>query len=169
MNNIPNAVIYLALAILILGIFKLIKKYFDNSKTVKSEVETNFTENIDSSIEKDKITKTMNYKIKPNSKINPMSVQEFNKELEHWLNNNENDKSIGSINDYGGRAFLYIKNKDKIFHLNADTKKEAVKKYISKFKNEKWIIVFNARKTKKNKVAFGSDDSIIPGFYLYLL
>ena len=106
MNNIPNAVIYFAFAILIFGIFKLIKNYFNNSKTIKSEVETNFTESIDNSIETDKITKTMNYKIKPNSKINPMTIQEFNKELEYWLKNNLNDQTIGSIDGYGGRAFL---------------------------------------------------------------
>ncbi|MDO9107152.1 MAG: hypothetical protein Q7U57_19595 [Methylovulum sp.] len=67
---------------------------------------------------------------------------------------------------------LFIKEEDKVFKLNPDTKRQGVKEYLDLLaKNQgnlPWVIVANAN-GRMNKVAFGYDKVVIPGFYLYFV
>tara|TARA_B110000285_G_scaffold91732_1_gene105067 strand:- start:776 stop:1117 length:342 start_codon:yes stop_codon:yes gene_type:complete len=111
----------------------------------------------------------MTKKINRVIKANAISIHEFNKLLADWyLNSDETDIKISS-EEVGVTPWIHIKDGGRIFNLNSDTKRTAVKKYLDEFCDEDWVIVEN-RNGRKNKVAFGEQEKneTIKGFYLYV-
>ena len=113
----------------------------------------------------EKITKN----IKQVKKTDAISIPEFNKLLEDWYLNSDATDSKVSSEEVGVTPWIHIKDGGRIFNLNSDTKRTAVKKYLNEFCDENWVIVEN-RNGKKNKVAFGEQEKneTITGFYLYV-
>lgn len=87
--------------------------------------------------------------------------------LEKWYNNtNERIGRISTV-EFGNQAWIHVIYENNTYHLNADTKREAVKKYLDDCKSLNWNLIDN-RRGKRNKVAFGAEEITIAGFYLYL-
>ena len=105
-----------------------------------------------------------------NTKSNPMTKDQFNEWLRTWCSTSS-DKTISDYEDYGQSTYLYIQEDGNLYHLNADTKREAVEEYLKLLDSNKdllWTIVPN-RKLRLNKVAFGENKKILKGFYLYII
>lgn len=63
-----------------------------------------------------------------NKKSTPMTKEQFYKWLRNWYSTTE--KTITEMGSYGGTAYIYIKDREDIFHLNADTTREGVEEYL---------------------------------------
>jgi hypothetical protein len=97
-----------------------------------------------------------------------INKSELNQCLWDWYENTD-EETIGDIGNYGGSVLLRIIAGLSSYNLNADTKREGVKEYLDLLndnQNLEWSIVLN-QKGNLNKVAFGEEDAIIEGFYLY--
>lgn len=97
--------------------------------------------------------------------------QTFHNLLRDWFENST-EEIIGDPNVRGQLAWIWVSDGTQKYHLNADTKRLAVKEYldlVEEYGNViEWQIVPNNR-GKLNKVAFGSDRQTIKGFYFYLV
>ncbi|HXG85140.1 MAG TPA: hypothetical protein VNI84_14060 [Pyrinomonadaceae bacterium] len=101
----------------------------------------------------------------------PINKQSFHNLLKDWFENSTEER-IGDPNVRGQLAWIWVSDEAKKYHLNADTKRVAVKEYLELVKqlgnDIEWQIVLNNR-GKLNKVAFGSNKQSIKGFYFYVL
>ncbi|MDP2904428.1 MAG: DEAD/DEAH box helicase [Methylovulum sp.] len=98
-----------------------------------------------------------------------LSRIDFDEKLKEWYSTS-NDPFMGSYKN--NSAPLFIKQEDSVYKLNQDTKRHGVKLYLdllAKYQGKlPWVIVANEN-GRMNKVAFGYDKVIIPGFYLYFV
>lgn len=98
-----------------------------------------------------------------------MSRNQFDQWLKEWYENTT-ERTVGEYGNYGQRPHIFVSNNNRIFHLNADTKRLGVEEYLHLLAIETniiWNIIPN-RNGVFNKVAFGREKKVIPGFYLYL-
>ncbi len=90
--------------------------------------------------------------------------------LEGWLRNSA-ARTIGDVDNYGGKAWIRIKLDEREAVLNADTKRTAVAEYIKDARNRgpnsSWEILPN-RNGRWNKLGFSEDGKATPGWYCYL-
>ena len=172
-----NTYLLIAILIVIVAYFILVnsRKKKESSATNSNDqintkpTEDNLAEPIEENNDKpipSKVIKQKKYMVK-NKMSTSYTIKEFDNKLEEWLINCDTD-TIGDISKFGGRKYIYVKVGPNEYYLNADTKRPAVKEYLNKYKGEKWEAILNQKKTKKNKVAFGTDQKIIKGFYFYL-
>lgn len=97
------------------------------------------------------------------------SKADFNNALGRWYQETS-EKTIGS-HEYNQSPWLFVELGSYKFHLNSDSKREGIIKYLKLVKQYQddlpWYIVENNR-GKINKVTFGNEKLKIPGFYFYL-
>jgi len=66
--------------------------------------------------------------------------------------------------------WVWVKSLGNRYYLNADSTRDGVAAYIARVDAEgdsiRWFTVQNER-GRENKVAFGEDQEVIPGFYFY--
>jgi len=106
--------------------------------------------------------------IDKNTSAEALSRREFDSELREWLGYSDSP-FIGDAERFGGRAWLWVRQLGWRYYLNADTTREGVAEYVrllDKAGKLSWSVVPN-EKGVENKVAFGPDQIVIPGFYLY--
>jgi len=100
----------------------------------------------------------------------PTSKEELHCRLQVWLESDD-DSQIGDLDVQGRTPWIWVKDGVDLYNLHADTKREAVAKYLELVKENgsdlDWIVV-PSQKGNLTKVAFGPGKKIIPGFYLYL-
>lgn len=97
------------------------------------------------------------------------SKRELFELLDRWLKDSS-APTIADINTYGGRAWIRIQIGSHSVHLNADTKREAVQRYIQRNRRNPsgpWPVISNRNGTV-NKVLQGPDLEVVPGWYAYL-
>jgi hypothetical protein len=160
-NSTLVAISGLAL-ILILGILKLIK---ENNKTKELSLKNIFERENPKPI----INKKNNMEngfMKEIRRANAISISKFNEILNEWVSKINCEDTVGD-ETFGQKAYIHVKVENKIYHLNADSKRKAVMEYLNEYKDAKWVVVKN-RKGTINKVAFGLDEKKIKGLYLYL-
>jgi hypothetical protein len=97
------------------------------------------------------------------------SKADFNNALQKWYEETA-EKTIGN-HEYNQSSWLFVELGGYKFHLNSDSKREGVAKYLKLVErysdNLPWQIVQNNR-GKINKVTFGEEKLKIAGFYLYI-
>lgn len=90
--------------------------------------------------------------------------------LADWLDRSP-APTIGDVDSYGGRAWVWIALGGRRAHLNADTTRAAVRAYLDYVRSHGadagWYVVAN-RRGRINKVLFGPPDSDASGWYCYL-
>jgi hypothetical protein len=99
-----------------------------------------------------------------------LTREAFDALLAEWARARPAEATIGPVGDYGGKAWLHVRDLGRPFHLNVDTRREGVLAYLAMLEVDpalEWHVVPNARGTP-NKGAFGPQLRTIPGFYLYL-
>jgi hypothetical protein len=87
--------------------------------------------------------------------------------LRAWVRDFPNDIVIGEA-EFGQTAWLHVKDGDKTYRLNADTRRDGVLAYLALLDSIAWRTVAN-RNGRQNAVACGSNSEPIPHFYLYYL
>src|SRR5579864_5517381 len=98
-----------------------------------------------------------------------ISKAEFHAELRSW--HRETDES--TVSDAEREEWpdkLYVADGDQVFEFHADTKREAVAKYLKLVDSHGDGLEWALRPTRTGKVravAFGPDKVVIDGFYLY--
>jgi hypothetical protein len=100
----------------------------------------------------------------------PLTRGELDTALADWARAFPREATIGPVGDYGGKAWLHVRDQGRPFHLNVDTRREGVLEYLAMLEADpqlEWHVVPNARGAL-NKAAFGPQQRTIPGFYLYL-
>lgn len=165
--NMDNLIIVFLVLILIFILGFIILALKKNRKHKPIENTSEKSEELYKPIKIKVMEKKNNYlsKIK---KEDAIKIEKFNELLEEWdkITNEKIDRI--SSEEVGANAWIHIIDRDITYRLNADTKREGVKKYLKNYKNSSWILVENNRGVK-NKVAFGDYNNTIVGFYLYLV
>ena len=100
------------------------------------------------------------------------SKQAFTQVLRQWYDHT-NENFIGPSAGRGQAAWLWVQLGAHACHLNADTKREGVRKYLELVDTHgpdtAWHVRLNQRGEHFNKIHFGPDAERIRGFYLYVL
>ena len=100
------------------------------------------------------------------------SKQVFTQLLRQWYEHT-NESVIGGAARRGQTAWLWVNVGAYECHLNADTMREGVRKYLELVDRHgvdaAWHVRLNQRGENINKIHFGPDANRIPGFYLYVL
>ncbi len=104
-------------------------------------------------------------------KHDALTKTELHRRLREWLTSDE--AIIGPGEAFAKSAWIHVKDGDRLFEFDPDTKRTAVEEYIGlvdRWGDElKWNIVPN-RRGKPNAVAFGPDSHPLANtLYLYLL
>ena len=100
------------------------------------------------------------------------SKQAFTQLLRQWYEHT-NESIIGGAAQRGQTAWLWVRVGAYDCHLNADTKREGVRKYLEfvdrYVTGAAWHVRLNQKGENINKIHFGPNEDRIPGFYLYVL
>jgi len=99
---------------------------------------------------------------------NPIQKDEFYLLLACWYENNRlnGSEKINKFLPTGNTPCVWIKDKGRLFKLNADTKISGVKTFLE-YGVKEWEVVEN-KLGRKNKVVVTPNKRSISGFYLYL-
>ena len=113
--------------------------------------------------------KKRTYDIMRISRIDAITIHEFNELLLNWYKTSNEQSTKISSERVGVTPWIHISLGENIFRLNSDTTRSAVHYYLTKHIHSEWVLVEN-RNGRKNKVAFGNEtnNESIVGFYLYL-
>ena len=99
------------------------------------------------------------------------SKQSFTDVLRKWHDQTD-ERVIGPSAPRGQTAWLWAEVGGDRLHLNADTERTGVSEYLEfadRYGEElAWHVRANQNGTKINKICFGPNETVIPGFYLYL-
>lgn len=98
-----------------------------------------------------------------------ISRDAFHDLLAQWYEESAEGETIGDGSKYGGNDWIWVKFLGNRYHLSADTTRDGVRAYLSLLEAHPkmpWAVVPNER-GNPNKVAFGPDRIVYPGFYLY--
>lgn len=99
-----------------------------------------------------------------------MSREVFHAQLREWFAATAPVDTVGDAKGYKGKPWVWIKHFGNRYHLNADTTYPGVAEYLGLLAEHgeeiRWSVVENVRGAR-NKVAFGPDQTIISGFYMY--
>lgn len=91
-------------------------------------------------------------------------------ELLRWWFETTDEATIGDVGTFGGKPWLWVQTGSQRCHLNADTRRDGVRKYLKMVAREHgkltWHAVANNRRAV-NKVVFGADMQPVKYFYLY--
>ena len=92
------------------------------------------------------------------SKRDALTKTELHRRLREWLATDE--PILGPVDAFAKSAYIHVKDGDRLFEFDPDTKRTAVEEYIGlvdRWGDElEWNIVPN-RRGKPNAVAFGPD------------
>lgn len=95
--------------------------------------------------------------------IDPLSKAEFHKRLRAWLDTDE--LTIGGI-DAGSDGWVYVRDGEQVFQLNADTTREGVDSYLALLDAFEWTMVPDSR-GRNSAIAYGPQKHELSYFYLY--
>ena len=102
-----------------------------------------------------------------NSRESPLKRPEFHAALGEFLDSGR--PTVGDAK-FGQTAWVCVKHLGNRYYLNSDTSAEGVAAYLELVEAHgqdlKWSAIDNAR-GRANKAAFGPDQAIVEGFYLY--
>ena len=97
--------------------------------------------------------------------------ERFDAALRAWVEQAQPGEWIGDRQGRGQAAWIFVRDLGKYYHLNADSNREGVREYVGMLAVDPelaWTIVPN-RNGKPNKVAFGSEQRTISGFFFYVV
>ncbi|HYH81117.1 MAG TPA: hypothetical protein VEX86_15045 [Longimicrobium sp.] len=99
-----------------------------------------------------------------------ITLGDFHADLAEFAARAEQHATVGDAETFGGKPWVWIEHAGRRSYLNADTTADAVDVYLglrdAAGGELDWSVVPN-RAGRMNKVAFGPDQLVIPGFYLY--
>ncbi len=98
------------------------------------------------------------------------SKEEFTEVLQQWFLE-AMEPTVGDVGTYGRRAWLWVTLAGHEIHLNADTKRNAVRRYLDLVRTHGAHMPWHVRPNRNgilNKVCVEPDGTETPGFYLYL-
>lgn len=91
-------------------------------------------------------------------------------ELLRWWLETTSEPTIGDLGSYSGRPWLRVRAGSTLCHLNADTSRAGVQRFLELVREHggdlEWRVVANQR-GKVNRVAFGPAAERVKKFYLY--
>ncbi|MFG0247755.1 MAG: hypothetical protein ACF8OB_02620 [Phycisphaeraceae bacterium JB051] len=100
-----------------------------------------------------------------------LTKKQFHIHLQQWLKNND-EVMVGPEEVIGCTNWIYIKDKQSIYALHADTKYPAVEQYLQLVAlygdDMEWHIVASQR-GKMTAVAYGPEKRRIKPFYMYFV
>ena len=99
----------------------------------------------------------------------PDPRDEFERKLREWYAASEPRDTVGPPANYPGRGWVFALEFGRRFRLHADSTREGVGRYLELlelYPGMDWWVGVNER-GGKNKVSFGPEREVIPGFYFY--
>lgn len=108
--------------------------------------------------------------IDPRARDEAVARADFESLLRNWARTAGAFETVGKVDGYGQRPWLFVRHLERLYHLNADSRRKGVLDYLGLLAADpdvEWRVVPN-RRGNLNKVAFGADERVIPKFYLYL-
>lgn len=91
-------------------------------------------------------------------------------ELLRWWLETSDEAAVGDVGAFGGKAWVYVEAGSARCHLNADTARPGVQRFLELVKEYggdlQWRVVANEKGTV-NRVAFGPAAETVAKFYLY--
>jgi hypothetical protein len=91
-------------------------------------------------------------------------------ELLRWWFETTDDPTVGDVGSFGGKAWVHVTISGVACHLNADTGRPGVHRYLDLVREHvdglPWFVIANAR-GNVNRVALGPDKEKVTKFYLY--
>jgi hypothetical protein len=88
--------------------------------------------------------------------------------LNEWLKTSSS--TIGEMHGKNSNPepWLWIKLKNDLYQINADTKREGVQEFLNnEVKENPWLIIPTENKGNRTKVTNDKNGNPIPGFYMY--
>src|SRR5713226_6470783 len=99
-----------------------------------------------------------------------LTKSEFHGRLrDSWLQNPD-DTTVGPKADYGRKPWVYVRDGFRVFVLNADTKREAVGRYldlVNQYGDDLRWEIRASQQGKMTAVAYGPERCRLRSFYLY--
>ncbi len=99
-----------------------------------------------------------------------ITKHEFHGRLTHWFRHSR-APVVGDPDVPGMTGWVWVRDGHLLAKLDADTTRAGVGAYLDMLHERRgevaWSIVESAR-GQQTKIAFGSEQRILPGFYLYL-
>lgn len=95
---------------------------------------------------------------------------DFHRRLTDWYQRS-NEPLVGDPDVPGMTGWIWVRDGHLLAKLQADTTRQAVGAYLGLLREGRgeltWSVVESAR-GQPTKIAFGAEQQVIPGFYLYL-
>lgn len=99
-----------------------------------------------------------------------ITKSEFHRRMAEWHRNTD-DAVVGDPAVSGLTGWVWVRDGHLLAKLDADTTRAGVAAYLELLNARRgelsWSVVESAR-GQTTKIAFGKDQQVIPGFYLYL-
>lgn len=100
--------------------------------------------------------------MEPNNANNRISFEELIERLKTWLQVT-NDSTLGI--GYGNSPYWHFTYNKQNFVINSDTRRDAVRTFISKHDNGDFINIIPPNRGRRKKMTYGEES--IKGLYIY--
>jgi hypothetical protein len=108
--------------------------------------------------------------VERNTKESALKREEFHERLRAWQAHADVGDEVAGGQAHARAPWVWVKHLGNRYYLHADASYEGVTEYLALVERHgesmRWSVLENER-GNLNKAAFGPDQDVIPGFYLY--